>query len=59
MWAPIFSQNTHNISEALEAYISQLQDFKKIIDANDEKESRELMEKANEIRRVLLGIEKS
>ncbi len=59
MWAPIFSQNTHNISEALEAYISQLQDFKKIIDTNDEKDSRELMEKANEIRRVLLGIEKS
>jgi len=59
MWAPIFSQNSHNISEALEAYINQLQDFKKIIDSNDENDSRELMEKANGIRRVLLGIEKS
>lgn len=59
MWAPIFSQNTHNISEALEAYINQLQDFKKIIDNNNEVDSRELMKKANGIRRVLLGIEKS
>lgn len=59
MWAPIFSQNNKNISEALDAYIRQLQDFKTIIDSGDENQSKELMKKANEIRRVLSGIEKS
>lgn len=59
MWAPIFSQNATNISIALDAYISQLQQFKKIIDAGAENESYELMKKANEIRRVLMGMEKA
>ena len=58
MWAPIFSQNSANISVAMEAYINQLQQFKEIIDAGDEKQSHKLIEKANEIRRVLMGIEK-
>lgn len=59
MWAPIFRQNAPNISEALEAYIHQLQLFKEIIDSGAEDKSFELMQKANEIRRVLMGIEKS
>ncbi|MCG8310983.1 MAG: prephenate dehydrogenase [Cytophagales bacterium] len=58
MWAPIFTQNSKNISVALEAYIKQLQQFKEIIDAGAEDRSHRLMEKANEIRRVLMGIEK-
>jgi prephenate dehydrogenase len=58
MWAPIFKQNAPNISVALEAYINQLQNFKDIIDSGAEEKSRKLMEKANEIRRVLMGIEK-
>ncbi|MDQ3291953.1 MAG: prephenate dehydrogenase, partial [Bacteroidota bacterium] len=32
MWAPIFTQNGKNISEALTSYIEILQQFKKIID---------------------------
>ncbi len=59
MWAPIFAQNRKNISESLEAYIQELEKFKKVIDSGDESESRDLMKKANEIRRVLSGIEKS
>jgi len=59
MWAPIFKQNGPNISKALEAYINQLTKFKKIIDSGAEEESHLLMEKANDIRRVLMGIEKS
>ncbi len=59
MWAPIFSQNMKNISEAVDAYIHELELFKKIINSGDENQSRDLMEKANEIRRVLSGIEKS
>lgn len=58
MWAPIFTQNTKNISQALEAYIKNLQQFKEILDAQDEKSSYEWMLKANGIRRILLGIEK-
>jgi prephenate dehydrogenase len=57
MWAPIFTQNKENISTALGAYIRRLQAFKDIIDTNDEARSKELMQHANEIRRVLLGIE--
>jgi prephenate dehydrogenase len=59
MWAPIFSQNGRNVSEALDAYIKKLQLFKKIIDENDEKSSHSLMKEANEIRRILTGILKS
>ena len=59
MWAPIFSQNSKNVSEALDAYIKKLQLFKKIIDENDLESSYRLMQDANEIRRVLAGILKN
>ncbi len=58
MWAPIFSQNAGNVSEALGAYINLLTRFKEIIDEGQEEESYMLMKKANEIRRVLSGLEK-
>lgn len=58
MWVPIFTQNTQNISKALEAYIKNLQHFKEILDTQNEKGSYEWMEKANDIRRILQGIEK-
>lgn len=58
MWAPIFSQNTRNISAALDAYIKNLVHFKAILDQQNEKESHEWMEKANDIRRILLGIDR-
>ncbi|QMU28607.1 prephenate dehydrogenase [Adhaeribacter radiodurans] len=56
MWAPIFTQNGRNISEALRNYIEILQNFKEIIDNQDEKKSYALMQEANEIRRILQGI---
>ncbi|RDC62933.1 prephenate dehydrogenase [Adhaeribacter pallidiroseus] len=56
MWAPIFTQNGKNISEALASYIEKLQFFKKIIDNQDESSSYALMKEANEIRRILQGI---
>jgi len=59
MWAPIFTQNKKNVSEALDAYIKKLQYFKKIIDENEELKSHTLMKEANDIRRVLQGISKS
>jgi prephenate dehydrogenase len=59
MWAPIFTQNQKNISIALEAYIAKLEQFKKILDSNDELSSYNLMKEANDIRRVLSGISKN
>jgi len=56
MWAPIFSQNSRNISEALGSYINKLQQFKSYIDNQDETASYDLMQKTNDIRRILNGI---
>lgn len=58
MWAPIFSQNKNNVLTALDAYISKLEYFRKILTEDDERASYELMQHANEIRRVLHGISK-
>jgi prephenate dehydrogenase len=58
MWAPIFVQNKENLSNALGSYIQKLQYFKEIIDSEDVKATTTLMSQANEIRRVLHGIEK-
>jgi prephenate dehydrogenase len=58
MWAPIFSQNKKNVLDALDAYINKLEYFKQVLDNNDEQASYELMNKANEIRRILHGISK-
>lgn len=56
MWSPIFHQNKENISTALGKYIDQLTQFKKLIDEEDLEKTYALMQKANEIRRVLDGI---
>ncbi len=56
MWAPIFTQNQRNVSEALDAYIKKLQYFKRVIDENDQPGSYSLMKEANDIRRVLQGL---
>ncbi len=56
MWAPIFTQNSKNVSEALASYIEKLQYFKRVIDNQDENSSYALMKEANEIRRILQGI---
>lgn len=58
MWAPIFTQNSRNISEALDSYIRKLQEFKNMIDNQDEAASYELMKKTNDIRRILSGIDR-
>jgi prephenate dehydrogenase len=58
MWGPIFDQNRENVSKALADYIEFLQQFKTIIDNQDTAASHQFMAKANEIRRILLGIER-
>jgi len=58
MWAPIFHQNRANVSQALADFIEFLTRFKEIIDRDDLQTSHDFMVRANEIRRVLEGIEK-
>ena len=58
MWAPIFDQNRANVSQALADYIEYLQAFKVVIDSQDLQASADFMHRANDIRRILDGIER-
>ncbi|MCF0073611.1 prephenate dehydrogenase [Dyadobacter sp. CY261] len=58
MWAPIFDQNKKNVSKALGDYIELLKKFKEAIDGRDMDASLSYMARANDIGRVLAGIEK-
>lgn len=57
MWAPIFEQNLEYLSQALQEYIMHLQKFHYLLLKRDTKELHRIMSNANEIRRVLEGIE--
>ncbi|WP_083610324.1 prephenate dehydrogenase [Pontibacter flavimaris] len=57
MWAPIFRQNAGHVSEALGAYIEQLLHFKEAIDAGMATETYDMITKANQVSRILSGIE--
>ncbi|KAA6436654.1 prephenate dehydrogenase [Dyadobacter flavalbus] len=58
MWAPIFDQNKINVSKALGDYIELLKKFKDAIDNKDLETSLNFMNRANDIGRILAGIEK-
>ncbi|CAG4990382.1 Cyclohexadienyl dehydrogenase [Dyadobacter sp. CECT 9275] len=58
MWAPIFDQNKTNVSKALGDYIELLKKFKDAIDQSDTETSLGFMSRANDIGRILAGIEK-
>ena len=58
MWAPIFDQNRENLSRALGDYIEFLQLYKTFIDNRDTAASFDFMQRANDIRRILSGIDK-
>ncbi|NJN42456.1 MAG: prephenate dehydrogenase [Flammeovirgaceae bacterium] len=57
MWAPIFEQNSYYLKQALEEYIEHLQKFHRHLVRNETQEVKSIMQRANEIRRVLEGIE--
>lgn len=57
MWTPIFEQNMEYLSQALMEYIMHLQRFHYHLMKRDTKEIHKIMGKANEIRRVLEGLE--
>lgn len=56
MWAPIFEQNKTNVIETLEEYINNLQEFKKLMQADDFTEIYNEMESTNHIKQILNGI---
>lgn len=55
-WSSIFNKNSIHLSDALSKYITHLTHFKEVIDKGDTVSSKELMQKANEIKRVLNGL---
>jgi len=57
MWTPIFEQNAEYLGQALMEYIMHLQKFHYLLMKKDTKELHRIMSRANEIRRVLDGIE--
>lgn len=57
MWAPIFDQNSEFLSQALQEYIMHLQRFHYLLLKHDQEGLRKIMNGANDIRRVLEGIE--
>lgn len=53
MWAPIFSQNKENILTVLDTYMEKLQEFRQNVAAYDENGIKELIRKANKIKRII------
>ena len=53
MWAPIFLQNKEHLSHTLEAYISNLQKFKTLIDNEDLEALTSEMKRINTIEKIL------
>jgi len=53
MWGPIFLQNKENLSHTLEAYISNLQKFKMLIDKEDLEALTSEMKRINTIEKIL------
>ena len=57
MWVPIFEQNMEYLSQALQEYIIHLQRFQYHLMKRDTQELHRTMTEANQIRRILNGIE--
>lgn len=53
MWVPIFMQNKENVLDVLTEHIAQLTRFKESIEREDGKALRQLIEHANQIRRII------
>ena len=53
MWMPIFRQNKHNVIEALDEYISNMENFKSLLANDDYTTLVEEMKNINKIRHIL------
>ncbi len=56
MWAPIFKQNKKNVIETLQEYITNLTQFKELMEKDDFDEIYKEMENTNHIKSILKGI---
>jgi prephenate dehydrogenase len=56
MWTPIFQQNKSNVIETLEAYISNLTQFKDLMENDDFNGIYNEMKNTNHIKQILKGI---
>ena len=56
MWSSIFVENKKNIVESLDEYISNINNFKKLIEISDQKTLNDEMRRINGIKKVLKGI---
>jgi len=52
-WAPIFLENSNYIIEVMDTYIEKMNTFKKLIVNNDVEGLKNIMEEANNIRKIL------
>jgi prephenate dehydrogenase len=52
-WIPIFTQNKYNILDVLREYIHQLNLFRKALERDDVATLRDVINRANDIRKVL------
>lgn len=53
MWVPIFMQNKENVLDVLTEHIAQLTKFKESIEKGDGRLLQQLIEEANQIRRII------
>ena len=56
MWSSIFVENKKNIIESLDEYISNINNFKKLIELSDQKTLNDEMRRINGIKKILSGI---
>ena len=56
MWSSIFVENKKNIIESLNEYISNINNFKKLIEISDQKTLNDEMRRINGIKKILKGI---
>ena len=56
MWSSIFVENKKNIIESLDEYISNINNFKKLIESSDQKTLNDEMRRINGIKKILKGI---
>tara|TARA_A100001015_G_scaffold257629_1_gene300354 strand:- start:1366 stop:2214 length:849 start_codon:yes stop_codon:yes gene_type:complete len=56
MWSSIFVENKKNIIESLDEYITNINNFKKLIETSDQEKLNNEMRKINGIKEILKGI---
>lgn len=53
MWVPILMQNRDNVLHVMDTYMEKMQEFREAVAGYDEDKTRELIDEANKIKRIL------